>query len=546
MLIFYESIFLGGISLLLGGLAGLIFVKLFLLAIAAILSLPRIPFTIPSIAVWDTIIRFGLLFLVEGIIIAIRIAGRTPRLLLVASRVRQQAPRISTWKVLASDVMIGIGYVLALDDSRAFPMTMVPIVILVSVGTYLFYTQVSVRMLARLRKINTSGVTGLVVARLAHRVRDDAQILTVVTLLSAIVLTGMGSVFGAQQFSRENSLRLSPFGIQCAFNNQNPPHLSTQQILRIIATENLHVTDSATIPFFSAKLRGTLAETSASASVMVISQSSFEHLREMILKANPMLGEFLPDWTGPQTNQANFMYPYPYMVPTFFSNHQAKLQLGSYSLPIEITGQRDTRLFNEQNRMDAVLVVSNLSFAHLTRAVPPKDYWHMEDFIVSNWQQSQHAIDMLNSRLLPSERWILTDTVSQYSFSMQFFSVTLFAGFFVSILFFLACGSTLYFRLSVQKEDDARQFNSLRRIGLDRQQASRILSVEIACLFFIPFIMATIHSTIAILEFTQLLPFGESGWSAYALTVGLYFVCLLIYNIFIRTQYIRSVLRNVK
>ncbi|MBX6396053.1 MAG: ABC transporter permease, partial [Alicyclobacillaceae bacterium] len=542
--VFGESVFLGGASLVSGILAGLLFLKLFLLVIAAVLKLPGIPFAVPPKAVWDTLILFGLVFLVEGVWMAWRIGRQTVRKLLLARRMPQKRVYpVSPWWVLLAIALLCGAYALAfLSNETNFLASMLPILGMVTIGTHLLYRQGFAFLIQRYRTVSPSGLVRLLLARLAYRIGDHARTLTVVTLLSAIVLTGMGSAFSLQQIAERNSLRLCPFSIQLLVHDGAPPSITANDIRTVLAREQLRIIKQVELPFLAGTLRGTSANREIHLPVMVIPQSTFERVRGMIGETHPSLTPDLPVWTAPEEGQAHFLYPYPYIAPDLFPNREAFLSLGDMEIPVTVTEQRDTRLFNEQDRMDAVVVVTDRMFAAWLAKAPLQARWHLVGFMLADWKDSQRAVHGLVGQMPAQERWLFTDTITQYTSSMRLSSITLFSGFFVSLVFFVACISALYFHLTLQREEDVRQLASLRRIGLGTKEALRVLTAEILILFLVPFLVAALHSTAALLELSHLIPLGKEGYHAFGATVGFYFISLVLACLAIRVQYARSVL----
>ena len=117
----------------------------------------------------------------------------------------------------------------------------------------------------------------------------------------------------------------------------------------------------------------------------------------------------------------------------------------------------------------------------------------------------------------------------------------LFAGFFISCLFFLAAGCAVYFKLFTQQEEDRRQFHALERIGLRKREAGRIISTEFVLLFFLPIIVGVIHSSVALLDLSNLLGFDyalQAIAPAFGTICLFYVVSFAIYFLIARFNYL--------
>jgi len=88
----------------------------------------------------------------------------------------------------------------------------------------------------------------------------------------------------------------------------------------------------------------------------------------------------------------------------------------------------------------------------------------------------------------------VTASVRTLEEGKQMLSFSLFLTSFVGLLFFLATGNMLYFTLFTQLAEDRRQFQALHKLGLGQHQVRRIVSVQAAVLFFIPFVVGLAHA----------------------------------------------------
>ncbi|WP_067932349.1 FtsX-like permease family protein [Alicyclobacillus kakegawensis] len=560
LLVFVESLLLGAAALALGGVLGLLFLRLFLMAITAALSLPPVPFAVPSSALLSTCLGFGLLFAADGLWQALRTARRMPRALILGGRVHQREPQAAPFKVVLALLCLAAGYTMAIRFPHAVMVTMVPILVLVIFGTLLLFSQVSVYVLRRLRRPAMGGITWLTSARLIHRIRDHARILTVITTLSAVVMTAMGTVVSFTQLNASNSERVAPFAVQVT------APVGAKTLWQSVGASDLResglsVSQTVQVPVLTAELsdpsasgqsvtktggstRMTRASGNASAlKAMVISDTGYHRLREALLASHPSLATTIPDFSL-AGNQAEWVVPYPYMVPRMFQSGRGVVRLGGKEYAVRIQGQSDARAWNEQQEIDRALIVSDARFQAWAAAATPTEQWRIAAATAKNWRRSTGILRHLRAGLPAADRWWVTGTADMYTSGMQLFSTSLFAGFFVSALFFLACVSTLYFRLSAGREEDVRQLRALLRIGVRRREVRRLISSEMACLFFAPLVLALSHTLVAMVEFSRLVSMGWSSWRDVALVALIYAAFCALFFLIARSVYLNDVLRQ--
>jgi putative ABC transport system permease protein len=109
-------------------------------------------------------------------------------------------------------------------------------------------------------------------------------------------------------------------------------------------------------------------------------------------------------------------------------------------------------------------------------------------------------------------------------------------------VFFIAAGSFIYFRFYTDVREDRAKFRNLRKIGLTRRETRRIVTLQLAILFFIPFAVAALHSAFA-LRMLQTRMAASIGGPA-ALVLALFFAALILYFLMLRSRYLRSLLED--
>ncbi|HET8910558.1 MAG TPA: ABC transporter permease [Ktedonobacteraceae bacterium] len=540
-LIFYESILMGLLAIVVGIVVGIGCSYFFLLAMEAILSIPgAISFTVPITTFSVTTIFFGIIFLLEASWISLHVTRRTPRVLLLGARVQQKPPRASWILVLLGLICVGAAYDMALQYSFAILITMIPIIGLTIIGTYFLFSQCSVMILKRLRQPGISGARLLIVARLAHRMRDYARMLTVVTVLNAIVLTGMGAVFGVLNLIQTQATLIEPFSLQLSTNASHPPSLTPGQVQRELAKQHLNLQSLVS----TSLVAGIASGGDQTRPVSIMSLSSFLQLQQAERQLHPEIVQNQTNATALSDENAHLFIPYPEHAPLF---KQIQLRVGKVKQMLQVD-VGDTRVFNQYHGeidnglSEIVVVISDRHYATLARSVPLDHRWQIYSFELPEWQKSVPVVQALRSHLSDAQQSFLTDTVTANVGIEQFLSVMLFADFFVSCLFFLAAGSALYFKLFSQQEEDQRQFHALERIGMQKREIGSLLSREFLLLFFIPVILGIIHSSVALLDLINLFNDVYAAIAigkVFGIICVIYMACFAVYFWFSRVTYLR-------
>jgi hypothetical protein len=450
-LIFYESLLIGLVALLAGIGLGIVCAYLFQLAMLALLALPlMIPFAIPSTTFITTGMFFGIVFLLEAGWVSLRVTRRTPRVLLLGARTQQKPPRASWWLVLLGLLCIGAAYDMALQFSRSILLNMIPIIGLTICGTYLLFSQCSVMLLKRLRQPGIPGMRLLLLSRLSHRMRDYARMLTVVTVLNAVVLTGLGTLYGGLQVFETQVVREVPFSLQLMTNAAQPTALTPGQVQQEIARQHFTLQAVADTSFVT----GTILQGQYTVHAAIMAYSSFVQLQEVERRAHSDFDENQHNARALASDSAGHIFT-PDFTPDFSFQH-SQLVVGNMAVDVQLdTGT--TRVMNvwyglaENRPTTNVAVVTDALYARLANSSPLAQHWRVYSYVLPGWQQSAPVVQALRQQLPDSQQALLTDAVTSFTDGKQFLSVMLFADFFISCLFFLAAGSAIYFKLFTQQ-----------------------------------------------------------------------------------------------
>src|SRR5699024_3226141 len=87
-------------------------------------------------------------------------------------------------------------------------------------------------------------------------------------------------------------------------------------------------------------------------------------------------------------------------------------------------------------------------------------------------------------------------------------SPTMFIGLFIGLVFFVSAGSFLYFRLYTHLDEDRTKFSAINKIGLTSSEMNKVISKQIALLFFTPIIIAILHGAVALTALSHMFDFN--------------------------------------
>ncbi|WP_347553076.1 FtsX-like permease family protein (plasmid) [Pseudalkalibacillus hwajinpoensis] len=209
-LIFLENMLMGSAAIISGICIGLLFAKLLLLISEYALGMSNeLPFYWPWEAILLTSISFGVLFLIISFFTTSFVRGSQLIDLFTGNSKPKRVPKASPALSILSVFLLGGGYAIALLVQEAMVFfAMIPVTIIVIIGTYFFFTQLSVYILHRIRKqkkIYRHKVNMIIVSNLIYRLRDNAQILFMVTVVLTITFSAIGTIVGIRTMLLEST-----------------------------------------------------------------------------------------------------------------------------------------------------------------------------------------------------------------------------------------------------------------------------------------------------------------------------------------------------
>lgn len=146
--------------------------------------------------------------------------------------------------------------------------------------------------------------------------------------------------------------------------------------------------------------------------------------------------------------------------------------------------------------------------------------------------------ELTNELKLHQENSRFSATEYEQNEALQLLGPILFVGFFIGIVFFVCAGSFLYFRLFSDLEDDCRLFESIRKVGLTSGELSKVVTIRLALLFFVPIAVATAHGAVALTTLGQM--FEYSLLKENMIVLSIFVGIQIVYFIIIRYRYLKQ------
>lgn len=507
LMLFFENLVIGLVSLVLGIVLGFFMSQGLLMILVRLMGYEVVgSLTFSMEALINTAGIFTLLFLFTSLQ-GYRVIYQFKLIdLFHAEKQGEQIPRASLVAALLGTALIAFGYYTAASDLftskiwRFFTILGTPLMVIgvTIAGTYLLFHSVSVFVLTALKKATSwswKGLNLIGVSQLLYRIRANAKSLSIIAILSATTITAGGGVFGMYYNAEASVRQMLPNTLMW---KGDAVELPQQEVLynESLTVKNLRVDNE--FSFFEYTL---------------LKESDYNRLAKLQGKDQEL---HVADGSTVLLDAA-----YDERFSHDFTNENFKLENG------------------DSFHVDKMYTESVLNFTSAGTVLVVND----QEFIATNAEEvtiqvigldndlKQQAMSKDIYKQLSSEQQESFSSVPQsYEDSIATVGALLFVGSFLGLVFLAATGSIIYFKILTEAEEDQAKYAILNKIGVNSKQILKTVAGQVAVIFSAPLIVGIVHSSFALLAFSQL--FGMNITKPVILWMIAYSAIYFIYYIF--------------
>jgi len=528
VLIFMENMLIGVVSILFGIILGMVLGKLFFQFAGFLLDVQALPFYWPWKAIVLTAVAFLILFAAISIFTVVFLRKRSLLELLQGSQRPKTEPKASITLSVLSACLLGMSYLLALlADGMYVPLLLLPVTAMTIGGTYLLFTQLSVFLIGFMKQRRSffwRRTNLLTLSDMGYRMKDNARMFFLVCTVSTVAFCAIGTLAALAGSIQETVVRTNPFAFEYQTKKDNPnvqTHLAIleSELQRAGFTYEKHQLNMKVLPN---KVNGE--------HVGVVKLSDYNQFADAADAADQvMLGEqeifLFVRWVGDAIESS-------------------AIQVGTNSL-------------NVKTNPSVVPLTRGLGFERLG-VVPDAVYDALQGlqeeslfgYVVPKWKETKAISIDLEAQIGhigEEEQFYFSTRAPAYHSMKQLANTALFIGLFVGVLFFVAAASFLYFRLYTDLENDKRRYGAISKIGMTESELTRIVTIQIAMLFFVPILVAIAHSIVAFVSLQSMLKLLliASVVKPTAIVLISFVVVQTIYFWIIRNRYLFHIKRSL-
>lgn len=484
-----EVLFIGIFSITAGLILGILFCKLFLMMLAKVALLNMtIRFFISTRAIIETAVTFFAIFAVVSFLGYINIVRSKLIDLFNASKREESMPKLSYIKGILSIAMIAFAYYCAgkaigANFGKNFMLTLVFIVI----GTYFLFESVYsiiMRAVVKNKKILYRGVNIVSLSNIAFRIKNNYKVLATVAILVTVTLTSYGTVSSLKYFTEVNDEIQRPYSFSYIDGNTN----TDKKVNDVLNKVDRKVTLNEKIKFMLMPIpinADTAYKIKSDDPKAVVRYSDILKVNKD-LKSN-MLGDI--EKYKPKAGEVLFMN-YPGTIMSLVNYDDVKITYQGKSYVIKHTLKAP--LFGNGAQVCCV-ILNDEDYDNLKGKNTETEFTGIRI-------DKTEDMKLLDSQLKSIGE--IKDTVyvneGRNKSNYSTIGIVYFLGAFLALVFIIATGSIIYFKLVSEAYTDKDKFTILKRLGMTKSEARKSTALQIGVSYILPLIVGIAHSCVAI------------------------------------------------
>ncbi|TQR46196.1 FtsX-like permease family protein [Paenibacillus popilliae] len=516
-LLVIENILLGVCALVLGICSGALVSRLFLIILMKLIGYEgHIAISFTSNAIIQTVIVFAMITLITSVQMISVVYNST---LLVLFQADKQGEHPKKMNVLASAALALLGialtaygyYLSGHMTSDNLLLNMLSVLASTISGTYLLF-RVTIGWLFYVIRQQRNGHLGLKnslsLAPLMHRMKANANSLTLITVLSAMTLT-MVAIAYSLYYSAESDTRMNmPYDFIFE-NNERDARAFRSEL------EKEGLTYSAA-PIESLNVKGSIGNEEDVSTLLIFSA---EQLRQSGMQvAIPGQGESIL-YDARIKLSLNSKYAagnFPMNVNLGQDKNSTKFALTG----LVIQYAMNFNVYGDQ------LVVSEQTMNQIKKSLLPAVYKSIRyDTFQIPSKQDRAKASKLYAKYIPEGEY-MPDFHTQVEGYLQSYGLFIFITGFLGLIFLISTGSILYFKQMSEAEQEKQSYRTLRQLGFDVQDIMSGIIRKQLFVFSIPLALGILHSIFAVKAASILLISNITIPTAIAMGVYTFIYCV--------------------
>ncbi len=522
-ILFWEVIFIGGISLLGGLLGGLLFSRLLFLIFLNLMKLsPSFNFSISVNGIILTSLIFSSIFLVIILYNNLKLKKLNPIELLHESSVGEREPKAKWISAAAGVICLLTGYYLALTTEnpvQAMSVFFVAVLFVIA-GTYLLFVSGSIallKILKRNKKYYYHKTHFITVSGMIYRMKQNAAGLANICILSTAVLVVLSSTIslyiGIEDIMRSrfpsdviiSYVYMPEIDAKQGLNYNYAPDIVEEAVKSHALKHNVEAYDVQGYYSFSAA-----GNIDNGGFKQVFDENSIVDLYIITLKDYRSIaanGDDIEELHGNSAYLLSSSQEYELMESISFNNYTFEIDKASRSMDMDKEIEKGlTEVYDyiymivpdfehllcirdAVNIMRQETVYANIPVIYNYKFNLRGDLSHKEEFGIT-LRTALYEADVPHIATVQDIYTSKKDTLS-------IFGSLFFIGIFIGTLFLLATALIIYYKQISEGYEDKNRFIIMQNVGMSKKEVKAVIKNQILTIFYLPIFLAVVHIAFA-------------------------------------------------
>lgn len=526
LMMFFETFFIGLIAVVTGTLVGTstagYFTSLLMRFMAAGTS---ITMTVEPRAIVVTIIAFIVLFIISGIRAYKTIYKYTLIELLSANKKSEGVPSYSKAGALSSIVLLVIGYIISATMNMnaggmklLFPAFIV--VMFISAGTFLLFRNfipMAVGIFKKKRPLYYKTSNFISISQIAFRLKANSKMLSVVALLCAVTITMISASYSLYNGLADAVDFYAPY----SYLTEGITDEQHSEMLKAVNdTGEVSVTADDKISLCNVKIQNNnyaLQEGKDNAENLGKETDAYLLSESMYLNIIKHTQAQTGDYENTKTSFTGGLSDTEcFFLDGNVTNDYCKDLVGE-SINVNMNGT-NTSFVAVGSALHKYIGLNNL-YKHPTIIVSDNNYQKSIDtaseittyygLMFNDEMASANTVAVIN-RIIPSKTLSSgmpsnMNYIEMYKLNFAMYGPYVFIGLFIGVLFMLALGSVLYYKLIMEAQEEAPRYEILRKTGMTKREIRSSVAKQVGLVYGVPLGLGLVHTIFALFTYNRMM-----------------------------------------
>lgn len=554
-ILFYETLFVTFVSLVLGILFGIVFSQLMFLCLVQLLELKTaLTFEVPIASLLMTLKIFLPIFTLSYVFNVLQIQLSKPIELLRGGEIGEKEPKVKWFMTIIGFLCLGTGYYMAqsIEDPASAMMWFLIAVILVIIGTYGIFTSGSIMILKMLKKnkkfyYQTQHFTS--VSQMLYRMKQNAVGLASICILCTCILVMLSSTVSLYLSVKDSANIFLPQDVSLYVSDEKNiitykqlDHLY-QKVSDQFEKENIEVENYVLKKVYNEAVlykngqfifgQGSDAYDFTMISAMSVDDYNRAYHKNVQLKDHEILlhDNFLDDKESLTLQDQVFHVKDE--IDDLYLTGGPGIYAGDKVATIVFSSEKVLRSALD---MTGVLDAYAMSLDYVHEDDAQRGNEIIKDTYLKYFQNHEELQKYGYSYMIDTK----FDIQQTY---LDMFGSLFFLGIFLGILFLMAAILIMYYKQLSEGYEDQKRFEIMQNVGMSQKEVKQTIRSQVLIFFFLPLVVAVMHMAFAfkmIVKMFSVLVLSEMElfvWCTIIAIIILAVIYSIIYFFTARTYY---------